>query len=82
MTADDRPPTAEILLTGKISGGQRSAVGGHLPGVKDMAKTLPTTTLPIDPNDMAKAYDSKLFEEPIYDWWESQGYFKPEIAGP
>ena len=39
-------------------------------------------TLPIDPNDMAKAYDPKLFEEPIYDWWESEGYFKPEIAGP
>jgi valyl-tRNA synthetase len=38
--------------------------------------------LPIDPNDMAKAYDPKLFEQPIYDWWESKGYFKPEIAGP
>lgn len=38
--------------------------------------------LPIDPNDMAKAYDPKLYEEPIYDWWESKGYFKPEIAGP
>jgi valyl-tRNA synthetase len=39
-------------------------------------------TLPIDPSDMAKAYDPKLFEEPIYDWWESKGYFKPEFAGP
>lgn len=38
--------------------------------------------LPIDPSDMAKAYDPKLFEEPIYDWWESKGYFKPEFAGP
>ncbi|NJN96555.1 MAG: valine--tRNA ligase [Anaerolineales bacterium] len=38
--------------------------------------------LPIDPNDMAKAYEPKLFEQPIYDWWESKGYFKPEIAGP
>ncbi len=37
--------------------------------------------LPIDPNNMARAYDSKLFEEPLYDWWESQGYFKPEYAG-
>ncbi|MCB0156163.1 MAG: valine--tRNA ligase, partial [Anaerolineae bacterium] len=31
---------------------------------------------------MAKTYDPKLFEEPLYDWWESQGYFKPEIADP
>ncbi|MBE7557209.1 MAG: valine--tRNA ligase [Anaerolineales bacterium] len=38
--------------------------------------------LPIDPSDMAKAYDPKLFEESIYDWWESKGYFKPEFAGP
>jgi valyl-tRNA synthetase len=38
--------------------------------------------LPIDPQNMAKAYDPKLFEEPLYDWWESQGYFKPEFAGP
>ncbi|GIK38165.1 MAG: valine--tRNA ligase [Chloroflexota bacterium] len=38
--------------------------------------------LPIDSSDMAKAYDPKLFEEPIYDWWESKGYFKPEFAGP
>ncbi|MBN1995450.1 MAG: valine--tRNA ligase [Anaerolineae bacterium] len=35
----------------------------------------------IDPNNMAKAYDPKLFEEPLYNWWESKGYFKPEIAG-
>jgi valyl-tRNA synthetase len=41
-----------------------------------------TNKLPIDPNNMAKAYDPKLYEEPLYDWWESQGYFKPEIAGP
>ena len=40
------------------------------------------TTLPIDPNNMAKAYEPKLFEEALYDWWESQGYFKPEYAGP
>ncbi len=41
-----------------------------------------TKELPIDPKNMAKAYDPKLFEEPLYDWWESQGFFKPEIAGP
>ena len=37
---------------------------------------------PIDPQDMAKTYNPQLFEEPLYDWWESKGYFKPEIAGP
>ncbi|MCB0176145.1 MAG: class I tRNA ligase family protein, partial [Anaerolineae bacterium] len=30
---------------------------------------------------MAKAYDPVQFEEPLYDWWESKGYFKPEYAG-
>jgi valyl-tRNA synthetase len=30
---------------------------------------------------MAKAYDPKLFEQPLYEWWESQGFFKPEYAG-
>ncbi|MCB0208079.1 MAG: valine--tRNA ligase [Anaerolineae bacterium] len=39
-----------------------------------------TKELPIDPNNMAKAYDPAQFEEPLYDWWESKGYFKPEIA--
>ncbi len=37
---------------------------------------------PIDPNNMAKAYDPQQYEQPLYDWWESQGYFKPEHAGP
>ena len=37
--------------------------------------------LPIDKNNMDKAYEPKQFEEPLYDWWESQGYFKPEHAG-
>jgi valyl-tRNA synthetase len=41
-----------------------------------------TKALPIDPKAMATAYDPKLFEEPLYDWWESKGYFKPEIVGP
>ncbi|MCB9079055.1 MAG: valine--tRNA ligase [Anaerolineaceae bacterium] len=39
-----------------------------------------TKELPIDPHNMAKAYDPVQFEEPLYDWWESQGYFKPEHA--
>lgn len=40
-----------------------------------------TDNLPIDPKNMAKTYDPTLFEEALYDWWESQGYFKPEHAG-
>jgi valyl-tRNA synthetase len=35
----------------------------------------------IDPETMAKAYEPQLYEEPLYNWWENQGYFKPEIAG-
>ncbi len=38
--------------------------------------------LPIDPTNMAKAYEPHLYEQPLYEWWESQGYFKPQIAGP
>ncbi len=38
--------------------------------------------LSIDPHKMAKAYDPKRFEQALYDWWESKGYFKPEYAGP
>jgi valyl-tRNA synthetase len=41
-----------------------------------------STELPINPKNMAKAYDPTLFEEAIYNWWERQGYFKPEQAGP
>ncbi|GAB4535852.1 MAG: valine--tRNA ligase [Anaerolineae bacterium] len=37
---------------------------------------------PIDTAEMAKAYDPQSVETALYDWWESQGYFKPEIAGP
>jgi valyl-tRNA synthetase len=31
---------------------------------------------------MAKAYDPQAVEVALYDWWERQGYFKPEIAPP
>jgi hypothetical protein len=44
--------------------------------------TMPNQALPIDPHNMAKAYDPKTFELPIYEWWESSGYFKPELAKP
>lgn len=47
-----------------------------------MPEELPTKPVDIDPNNMAKAYDPRLFEMPLYHWWESRGYFKPEWAGP
>ncbi len=34
------------------------------------------------PEEMAKTYDAKAIEQPLYDWWESQGYFRPgPVAG-
>ncbi len=40
-----------------------------------------TAELPFNPKqEMAKAYDPKAFETPIYEWWEAHGYFKPEVA--
>jgi valyl-tRNA synthetase len=32
--------------------------------------------------EMPKAYDPSASERRIYEWWESSGYFKPEVAGP
>lgn len=40
------------------------------------------TRCPIDTSHMAKAYDPQAVEARLYAWWESQGYFKPEIALP
>ena len=40
------------------------------------------THCPIDTSYMAKAYDPQAVEAKLYAWWESQGYFKPEIAPP
>ena len=40
------------------------------------------TKCPIDTSEMAKAYDPQAVETALYDWWESQGYLKPEIASP
>ena len=37
---------------------------------------------PINTGEMAKAYDPQAVETPLYEWWEQQGYFKPEIAPP
>ena len=37
---------------------------------------------PINTSEMAKAYEPHAVEGVLYDWWERQGYFKPEIAPP
>ncbi len=37
---------------------------------------------PINTDEMAKAYDPHAVETALYEWWEQQGYFKPEIAPP
>ena len=31
------------------------------------------------PAEMSKVYNAKELEQPLYEWWESQGYFKPSI---
>ncbi len=40
------------------------------------------TKCPIDTTEMAKTYEPQAVETVLYNWWESQGYFKPEIAPP
>ncbi|MER2597960.1 MAG: valine--tRNA ligase [Caldilineales bacterium] len=32
--------------------------------------------------DMPKTYDFEAAEQRLYTWWESQGWFKPEVADP
>ena len=32
------------------------------------------------PPEMAKTYRAKELEQPLYDWWEAQGYFRPKIV--
>ncbi|NLD72596.1 MAG: class I tRNA ligase family protein, partial [Chloroflexi bacterium] len=29
------------------------------------------------PAEMPKTYDAEAIEQPLYDWWEAQGFFKP-----
>ena len=40
------------------------------------------TKCPLSTTEMAKTYDPQAVETVLYDWWESQGYFKPESALP
>jgi valyl-tRNA synthetase len=40
------------------------------------------SSCPIDTTEMAKAYEPQAVEGLLYDWWERQGYFKPEVAPP
>ena len=37
------------------------------------------TTKPPLPADMGKVYNAAELEQPLYDWWEAQGYFRPRI---
>jgi len=37
---------------------------------------------PINTTQMAKVYDPHAVETVLYEWWEKQGYFKPEVAPP
>ena len=37
---------------------------------------------PMNTGEMATAYDPHAVETALYEWWEQQGYFKPEIAPP
>jgi valyl-tRNA synthetase len=32
-------------------------------------------------NEMTKTYDPTATEKRLYDWWQAQGYFRPETAG-
>ena len=34
-------------------------------------------TKPPLPEEMARTYDASAIEQPLYDWWETQGYFRP-----
>ena len=36
-------------------------------------------TKPPLPAEMTKVYNAKEIEQPLYEWWESRGYFKPVI---
>jgi len=39
---------------------------------------MTTNNMPL-PAEMAKTYNAKELEQPLYLWWEAQGYFKPTI---
>ena len=36
-------------------------------------------TNPPMPEEMDRTFDASALEKPLYDWWESQGYFRPRI---
>ncbi|GMU40479.1 MAG: valine--tRNA ligase [Chloroflexota bacterium] len=35
----------------------------------------------LDPKEMATSYDAAAVEQPLYEWWERSGYFKPNRPG-
>ena len=56
-------------------------VGRGKQGTREENYVMPSGC-PINTGEMAKAYDPQAVETPLYEWWEQQGYFKPEIAPP
>jgi valyl-tRNA synthetase len=40
------------------------------------------TTEPTAPSEMATAYDPHAVEQPLYEWWETNGFFKPAEEAP
>ena len=40
-----------------------------------------TTDSTSNPREMASAYDPQVVEQPLYEWWETNGYFKPSKPG-
>ncbi|MDA0269689.1 MAG: valine--tRNA ligase [Chloroflexi bacterium] len=40
-----------------------------------------TTAPNLDPKEMATAYDAAAVEQPLYEWWERSGFFKPANPG-
>ncbi|MSQ29401.1 MAG: valine--tRNA ligase [Dehalococcoidia bacterium] len=40
-----------------------------------------TTSSTSNPREMASAYDPQVVEQPLYEWWETNGYFRPSKPG-
>jgi len=74
--------TAFSSLNTKYSGSlKKSNVLGRLPSalfssaVEDSTLCKPPSIL--EDGELAKQYDFARVEAPLYEWWEQQGYFKP-----
>jgi len=43
---------------------------------------MTTTSLPRTREEMPKVYEPRQWEEKLYEWWESMGFFRPEQERP